>query len=123
MDEALLAHTAHLAKIRARFDVFAETSFFSGNGDVTWLRPDGEPMTVPDWEGADTDALVMVLATGDHVQQSRTRLIVAINRARADMTLRLPGEGRTTWLDLETGLPSPGGRLPARSVAFYVEKA
>ncbi|CAN7345753.1 glycogen debranching protein GlgX [Pararhizobium sp. LjRoot238] len=121
LDEDLIAHTAALAAIRTRFDVFRETAFFTGNGDVEWLRLDGHPMSVGDWESPATDNLMMVLLTGDAVQNRNTRLAVVINRSHAPHPFQLPVRQGAWWQSL---LPSAGaglGMIAARSVGFHVE--
>jgi len=121
LDDDLIAHTAALSQIRARFNVFRDTAFFSGNGDVEWLRLDGHPMSVGDWESAATDNLAMMLTTGDAVQDKRTRLAVIINRSHAPHPFQLPARQGTWWQSL---LPSAGagiGMVAARSVGFHVE--
>jgi glycogen operon protein len=121
LDEELIAHTAALSQIRSRFDVFRETGFFTGNGDVEWLRLDGQPMTIGDWESPATDNLMMVVVTGDAAQNRSTRLAVVINRSHAPHPFQLPVRQGAWWQSL---LPSAGaglGMIAARSVGFHVE--
>lgn len=121
LDDTLIAHTATLSQIRTRFDVFSETVFFTGNGDVEWLRFDGQPMTASDWEGATTDHLVMLLSTGDAVQNRRTRLAVAINRSHAPHPVHLPVRQGYGWQSLLASSNAGIGMAAARSVGFHVE--
>ncbi|KQY33987.1 glycogen debranching protein GlgX [Rhizobium sp. Root483D2] len=121
LDDTLIAHTATLAQIRARFDVFHDTAFFSGNGDVEWLRFDGQPMTTVDWESAVTDHLVMLLSTGDAVQGRRTRLAIAVNRSHAPHAIQLPVRPGSDWQSLLPLANAGIGRVAARSVGFHVE--
>ncbi|HTO29846.1 MAG TPA: glycogen debranching protein GlgX [Pararhizobium sp.] len=121
LDPALIAHTALLGQIRARFDVFSETAFFNGNGDVEWLRLDGQPMTTGDWESPATDNLVMLLATGDTVQNRKTRLAVVINRSHAPHPFHLPVRHGTGWQSLLPSASAGIGMIAARSVGFHVE--
>ncbi|WP_426229762.1 glycogen debranching protein GlgX [Pararhizobium sp. DWP3-4] len=121
LDETLIAHTASLSQIRARFDVFRDTTFFTGNGDVEWLRFDGQPMTTGDWESATADHLVMLLSTGDSVQNRRTRLAVVINRSHAPHPVQLPVRHGSGWQSLLPSATAGIGTIAARSVGFHVE--
>ncbi|KQR75940.1 glycogen debranching protein GlgX [Rhizobium sp. Leaf341] len=114
-DEDLIAHCAALGALRRRFDVFKGDGFFTGQGDVAWVRFDGEPMEVSDWEGERTDGLVMILSTRDATTDKPCRLAVVLNRAHAAATLTLPGTG---WQSL---LPETSTtEIPARAVGWYV---
>ncbi|MBB5535395.1 glycogen debranching protein GlgX [Rhizobium giardinii] len=121
LDEHLIAHTAALSQIRRRFDVFRGTAFFTGNGDVEWLRLDGQPMTVGDWESPATDNLTMVLVTGDAVQNRSTRLAVVINRSHAPQPFHLPARQDARWQSLLPAHEAGNGMIAARSVGFHVE--
>jgi glycogen operon protein len=115
-DPLLLAHAERLSGLRRRFSVFAGDGFFSGDGDVTWLRLDGAPMTVPDWEGARTDGLVMLLKSDDSETGRTARLAIVFNRGRDAVRLSLPGAG---WQAL---LPDTGGLdlVAPRSVGWFL---
>ncbi len=121
LDPTLIAHTALLGEIRARFDVFRETAFFTGNGDVEWLRLDGQPMTTGDWESPSTDNLVMLLTTGDAVQNRKTRLAVVINRSHAPHPFQLPARPGMGWQSLVASASAGVSMVAARSVGFHVE--
>ena len=121
LDGALIAHIEALSHIRARFDVFRGTAFFTGNGDVEWLRFDGQPMTTGDWEGATTDHLVMLLSTGDAEQDKQTRLAIAINRSHAPHAVELPVQPGGRWQSLLPSAITGAGAVAARSVSFHVE--
>ncbi len=112
----LIDHTAFLATLRKRFDVFSQTDFFSGKGDVTWLAPGGEPMTVADWERPDGQAFAMLLSTLDRETGKNTELAILINRGREIVPFTLPGDG---WNAIGTDFGNPAF-LPARSVVFYL---
>ncbi|SES32549.1 glycogen debranching protein GlgX [Rhizobium sp. NFR03] len=116
VDEALISQCAALGELRHRFDVFEGDSFFTGRGDVTWVRLDGKPMEVADWEGERTDGLVMILSTRDATTRKACRLAVVFNRAPVAAALTLPGKG---WQSL---LPDAGTQteISARSVGWYV---
>ena len=112
----LIDHTAFLAALRKRFGVFSETGFFSGSGDVTWLAPGGEPMTIADWESPNGPAFAMVLSTSDRETGVEVELAVLINRGREIVPFTLPGDG---WHAIGTDFGNPAF-LPARSVVFYL---
>ncbi|QFI67679.1 glycogen debranching protein GlgX [Sinorhizobium alkalisoli] len=120
VDQQMVGHTAALSAMRRRFRVFAETAFFTGVDDVAWLRLDGRPMTVEDWEHPATENLVMMLATEDEVQKRFTRLAVVINRSHAPHPVLLPASLDGEWYDALTGA-ALGTLAPARSVTFFVE--
>ncbi|UIJ94565.1 glycogen debranching protein GlgX [Sinorhizobium meliloti] len=120
LDDKLVEHTARLSAMRRRFSVFGETGFFTCNGDVAWLRLDGEPLTVEDWEHPATDNLVVMLATEDRRQKRPTRLAVVINRSHAPHPFRLPLSLEGEWRDALSDLTVPSF-APARSVTFLVE--
>ncbi len=120
MDETLIAHTAALSTLRRRFAVFGETAFFTGKGDVEWLRLDGHPMAVTDWEHPATDNLIMVLATRDGRKKRSTRLAVVVNRSHAPHPIHLPESLDGQWQDALSREPPPTF-VPPRSVSFFVE--
>ncbi|WP_025595230.1 glycogen debranching protein GlgX [Agrobacterium tumefaciens] len=116
LSQELTDHTAFLAALRKRFGVFSQTEFFSGNGDVAWLAPGGEPMTVSEWERPDMPAFAMVLATPDHETENDAELAVLINRSHEIVPFTLPGDD---WQAIGTDFGNPAF-LPARSVVFYL---
>ncbi|MCA1405987.1 glycogen debranching protein GlgX [Ensifer sp. IC3342] len=120
LDPKLVDHTVALSAMRRRFDVFAETCFFTGKGDVAWLRLDGHSMTVEDWEHPATDNVVMLLATGDQAQRRATRLAAVINRGHAPHPFQLPTSLDGEWRDALSGAMAPPFAAP-RSVTFFVE--
>ncbi len=116
LSRELIDHTAFLASLRKRFDVFSGTGFFSGHGDVIWLAPAGEPMTTADWERPIAQAFAMVLSTLDRETGADAELAVLINRSREIVPFTLPGDG---WSAIGTDFGNPAF-LPARSVVFYL---
>ncbi|PST18717.1 glycogen debranching enzyme GlgX [Mesorhizobium plurifarium] len=119
-DHTLVEHAARLSAMRRRFSVFGETAFFTGSGDIAWLRLDGKPLTVEDWEHPATDNLVMMLATEDRRQKRSTRLAVVINRSHAPHPFRLPASLDGEWRDALSDAPAPAS-ASARSVTFLIE--
>ncbi|MCK3779136.1 glycogen debranching protein GlgX [Ensifer sesbaniae] len=120
MDDEIVAHTAALSAMRHRFDVFDQTTFLTGNGDVEWRRLDGQPMTTGDWEHPATDNLMMVLTTRDRLQKRVARLAVVINRSHAPHPFRLPDSIDGKWQDALTA-SFPADHVAPRSVSFLVE--
>ncbi|GAK68760.1 glycogen debranching enzyme GlgX [Agrobacterium rubi TR3 = NBRC 13261] len=111
----LIAHTAYLATLRKRFEVFSEAGFFSAHtDDVQWLSPTGEPMTVADWENPGGTPLAMLLKTRDLETDETVRLAILFNRTRDIVPFTLPGK----WQPVGTNFGNPA-YLPARSVVFY----
>ena len=121
LDKDLIDHTAALSALRTRFAALRQQAFFTGDGDVEWLRFDGMPMTTGDWENPQTDTLVMMIATEDAMLRKNTRLAIAINRSHAPHRTMFPPKDGARWqalLGTETATPDI---TPARSVSFHVE--
>nr|WP_272210460.1 hypothetical protein [Marinicella sp. W31]MDC2876341.1 hypothetical protein [Marinicella sp. W31] len=122
MDKELVAYTGELSALRKQFAVFSGTDFFTED-DVTWLRPDGNIMTVEDWEAAGCDSLSIVFSTVERETGEPNQLAMLINRSQVDMVFRLPERDDHGWHNL-TG-QSRGAveiALAPRSVSFYAEK-
>ncbi|OHV84679.1 glycogen debranching protein GlgX [Rhizobium sp. LCM 4573] len=117
LDETLVEHTTMLAALRKRFSVFSQTGFFSGDGDVEWLSPSGDPMTVAEWEAPNASALGMILKTLDRETGKSVRLAALFNRSEKALDFTLPGKG---WRELASGAPWQEN-VPARSVLFCIE--
>lgn len=111
----LIEHTAFLASLRQRFNVFSQADFFSSlSDDVEWLSPSGEAMTVADWERPEGTPLAMLLKTHDAQTDQATRLAILFNRSHDIVPFTLPGQ----WQPMGTDFGNPA-YLPARSVVFY----
>ncbi|MBM9503374.1 glycogen debranching protein GlgX [Actinacidiphila acididurans] len=73
-DRALLDFARRLIALRRDHPVLRRRRFFSGRredgavGDITWLRPDGQEMTVADWQRPDAHALAVHL-NGDGISE------------------------------------------------------
>ena len=120
-DDELVAHTAAVAGIRKRFSVFSDTAFFDGHGDVEWLRPDGRPMQVEDWEAPFASTLVMVLAGRDINTDETVRLAVGFNRTGEPVPLHLPAANGKLWRGL-VAAKGAATELAPRSVGFLIER-
>ncbi len=122
LSPALLAHTEALAALRRRFSIFAEDHAWTGEGDVAWLTFAGAPMQAHDWDGERTEHLLMVLKSHDAQTDAAARLAVAINRSPDDAPLSLPASS-SGWQAVAPTAERVDGRLPARSVGFFVTKS
>ncbi|TRL39671.1 glycogen debranching protein GlgX [Rhizobium straminoryzae] len=121
LDDDLVTHTARLARLRRRFDVFSESAFFTGqDGDVLWLNEQGKPMTTADWEQPDRQQLTMLLKTRDREEDRATRLAVVFNRSHDALAVHLPGG---PWQDLFTKDHVFSPVLPPRTVIWLRELA
>ena len=118
----LIDHTAFLAKLRQRFAVFGESTFFSpDSGEIEWLSPLGDPMRDEDWNRPDATTFAMVLKTLDRETDKAVRLAILFNRSRNAIPFTLKGEG---WKPL--GIDFGRSRLvatPAPSSFTWVRRA
>ncbi|MDR7146125.1 glycogen debranching protein GlgX [Rhizobium sp. BE258] len=122
LDDELIAHTAFVSALRKRFAVFSENGFFTGNGDVAWLSPSGQPMTTGEWETPNLSSFGMMVATRDGTARKTTRLSVLFNRASAPVSFTLPAGA--AWRELTRSGSKKVDQtvsLPARSAMFYLE--
>ena len=117
LDSGLIERTAFLSLLRKRFSALGEVGLLTGQGDVEWISPSGEPMRTDQWEWADNPALGMLLATKDVETGRQTRLAILFNRGRQALEFTLPGPG---WRQLPSGEPWHGHVL-GRTVAFCME--
>jgi glycogen operon protein len=109
--QALLDFTRRVFALRRENPVFRRRHFFVGDPlthagvkDVTWLRPDGDEMTEPDWQSPNLFALGM-LVHGDASDEVDER--GRPNRG-ATLLLVLNGGDRARRFRLPQ-LPQPGG--------------
>jgi glycogen operon protein len=102
-DRELEAFVARLAALRRNNPALTETRLLA-DGDVAWLRPDGRPMQVADWEAAHNRALAMVLAGGE-------ALAVLVNGGAEELVFMLPGEGWELKAASATARPLDGGPI------------
>ncbi|WP_182086728.1 glycogen debranching protein GlgX [Aureimonas sp. ME7] len=130
-DEALLAFTARLAKLRRDTPALSSLAFLTGASiegepDVVWLGAGGEPMAPDEWSDAGRQWL------GARFAAPGSTAIVYLNAARSPLELRLPepAPGRTFRLALRSDRPeaeaealAPGApfEIGARSVTVIVE--
>ena len=116
-------------------------SFFNGTPiagrekDVTWVRPDGEEMTEPDWQDPENRVLGMLLpgrATDEPDDRGRPirgrTLLLLLNGGPRSRSLTFPKQSRPgTWRELvNTARPQqqrtirrPAVNLVAHSLALF----
>jgi glycogen debranching enzyme len=117
LDKALVEHTAMLSALRKRFSVFSETSLLTGDGDIEWISPSGQPMQVSDWENPANPVLGFMLKTDDATTGKATRLAIIVNRGHTPQTFALPGPN---WRCYPDNQPWDTALAP-RSVRFCIE--
>ena len=69
LDADMLSFTRMLIRLRASHPIFRRRRFFEGRAikswdlvpDISWLRPNGEPMTAQDWQAGYAKTLTVVL--------------------------------------------------------------
>ena len=122
-DQALVAHTAFLAGIRARFTVFSETAFFTGKGDVIWWHASGQDMQQQHWDDGNEQTLGMILGTTDRASGKAAWLAILFNRGTDTRAFRLP-DGRWTALgEADKVLDDALVDLQPRSVVFLLSES
>ncbi|PWS34704.1 4-alpha-glucanotransferase [Falsiroseomonas bella] len=121
MDHELVEFTARMIAARRAHPALHGDAPLSGNGDATWLRPDGAPMTEAEWHDAERRALVLLLEAGGD------RCVLALNAGEAALPLALPSpRARRRWR-LIADSSAPGRRetpdyLPGRAVLLLAEE-
>jgi isoamylase len=112
---AMTAFTRNLLALRAAEPALRQPEFFegritpSGTPDLVWLRPDGRPMELHDWQDGDRQTLGMWIDGGDvrsHPPQGATDSWLLVLHAGAHpITITLPGAeyGERYELALDTG--------------------
>jgi isoamylase len=120
-DRALLEFTRALITLRRHHAAFRRRTFFRGDGDVAWYRPDGEPMRDADWNAPESRAIAMHLdgyaiggrdASGYPIVDDSFYVLVCA--ARRPIELRLPaGLDDGEW---EVALDTSGELEDERSV-------
>jgi len=114
MDErrrALLEFTSGLIELRRRHPVLRRKEYYRGRRirgsdvrDLTWLRPDGAPMSDEDWEASWTRAMGVMLggdALGEVDENGELviddTLLLIMNAHVEPVTFRLPGNHGAKW--------------------------
>jgi glycogen operon protein len=111
-EEALLAFTRRLIRLRSRHIVFHRNRFFGSAvipgteiKDVVWLRPDGQEMSRPDWEDPKNKALGIRLSgeagllhlTERGEQEPDDTFLLLVNASERDVRFRVPDGGEQKW--------------------------
>jgi glycogen operon protein len=135
-ERKLLEFARRLVRLRAAHPVFRRQSFFTGDGDIGWFRPDGKEMVGPDWERPIAAALGVVLVgdapafldeRGRPVRDDTFLLLLVGERIPVAFTLP-PAKWGATWelvldtvVDDETGPPVrfAAGETMARSASSF----
>ncbi|MEO3998495.1 glycogen debranching protein GlgX [Mesorhizobium sp. CAU 1732] len=122
-DREIEAFARWLGGARHRIAALRKTAFLD-EGSVVWLREDGLPMSISDWEDRGRRTLAMVLAGED----GAPRIGIAINGLSQPVKFRLPDTGDAAWRALVASRPAEeneGGSfaLAARSVVLFEETA
>ncbi|KPF46274.1 glycogen debranching protein [Rhizobium sp. AAP43] len=120
-DEELIDTTARLAAIRQRFTCFTDPGFLTGDGDVSWLAPSGDQMSVADWEQPDNATFAMVLRSLDRETGTACRIAVLFNRSHDAAAFCLPPQPEKKWRRLSSGKGAAKIEVKARSVDFWLE--
>ncbi len=119
MDRDLMEFTSELIRLRIEHHVFSRKQWFkykAVNGskvkDIEWFRPDGNIMTIHDWENGGDQAIGVYLSgdgipgkTSDGKQLKDDDFYLIFNAHHESLTFRLPPEdfSRSWMLIMDTG--------------------
>jgi glycogen operon protein len=95
----------------------------SGLPDVSWLRPDGQPMQQQDWSSPDKSLLIAMLHTSDGNTPSSAIVILHSGHEPVDISLPEPRPGHGWALSLSDAVASETLRITPRSVVCLTEIA
>jgi glycogen operon protein len=117
-DQTLMAFVAGLTALRRRYPALRHTRWFQGqplhkleNGypagcDITWLRPDGQPMADDDWEAPEQSSFACVI----EVPETKTaqapvteRVMLLLNSEHQALPFALPPGHWSSVLDSAAG--------------------
>jgi len=126
-DEALIAFTAGLARLRREHALLRHAQWFGaaeGGPSLRWFHPDGHEMREHDWHEGGRHALAALLSDG------RERLLLMVNPGAAPARFALPaGEGARWSLLLDSSgelAPAPldAGAMtaPSRSLLLCIDR-
>jgi isoamylase len=143
-DRDLLRFARRLSQLRTTHPVFRRRHFFQGRRirgseleDLTWLRPDGQPMTSAEWHSHQIRCFGMRLG-GDAMREWDEQgnavvddsFLLLFNADDAPVPFRLPGNARVRWAQIfgtdepelregeRTFLPGTSIELDSRSVVL-----
>ncbi|MEO6574748.1 MAG: glycogen debranching protein GlgX, partial [Polyangiaceae bacterium] len=92
----LLAFTQKLIALRGELPSLRRKVFFEGS-EVSWRRPDGEPMTGEDWQAPEATALAM------HLPTAKSPLILLMSAEATPLEYRLPEGNWEVLIDTRSG--------------------
>jgi glycogen operon protein len=104
-EDALTRFAAELSEARRKHPALRRDRFFAP-GEISWLRPDGQPMEPGDWSNPDARALAAVGSRG----------AVLVNAWREPLTFEVPA-ARSWTVELDTAAAA-GGRVVTDAVAL-----
>ena len=124
-------YVADLSALRARHRTLQSTALLTGAApqgatqpDIYWLRANGEPMQVAEWEDGENRFLGFILSLPAEGKLKADQVAVLINRneGRIHATLPTPAKGKE-WRPAVTSKPvtreTGGWNLPSHSVAVF----
>ncbi|MUO78310.1 glycogen debranching protein GlgX [Agrobacterium vitis] len=120
LDADLVAHTGRLAALRRRFPALTDPTFFTGNGDVSWIDASGLPMSVETWQNPQARFLGLLVATPDRSTGHDTRLAILINRGEA-CAINLPASTDGGWREVFSDAAVSELVMEPHHVTFLVE--
>jgi isoamylase len=118
-DRELVAFTRRLLELRRNEPVFRRSDFLRGSdpqsdeGDVRWLRPDGDAMSDEDWAREDTRAMAVFLNGRELTDQDSAgndvygSFLLLINAHHETVAFALPSPSRGTGWSAELSTSDP----------------
>ncbi|MEA2385053.1 MAG: isoamylase [Solirubrobacteraceae bacterium] len=106
VEEPLVEFVARLCRLRRSHPVFRRSQFLGGapvvaggRDDLDWFRPDGEPMTTPDWNASYARAVTVALGGEPAGEQpGDAAFLLLINGWWEPLAFRLPESARrSSW--------------------------
>ncbi len=115
-DQDLLEFTRLLIRVRSEHPIFRRRKFFNGQQitewqdvpDISWLRPDAQPMTVDDWHVGYAKTVIVVL-NGQALDEADefgraladSSFALVFNASEGPETCIVPGEGSVQqWVEV-----------------------
>ena len=127
-DDVMTSFTAGLTGLRRRYPALRHTQWFRGQSvdafkeshaggcDIVWLRPDGQPMTSPDWDDPGQSSFACVIEVsepGVPQVQATERLMLLLNAGQHTVPYSLPPGRWRSALDSAAGLVHAGPFCPS----------
>jgi glycogen debranching enzyme len=130
-DAELFAFVARLAAVRRAHRSLNADRFLngapldaSGIADVTWLRPDGNPLREADWADSRTLGVAFYCGAEGAIAADRTLVWINGTDAAVAVTMPAPRNGMGWWIEADssdsiTRVNQPS--VPPRSVVIFAE--